>query len=339
MTQTEHISIVIPVFNEEAGIDETIDVLENYIANRLESYDLIFVDDGSTDRSVKLIQQAVQRNENIKLIQLSRNFGNQIAITAGLRYASGDAVVVMAADLQDPPAVIPAMIDKWRLGYQVVYGKRVSRAGDSWGKKLMAASFYRLFHAITTINAPLDAGDFRLMDRRVVTELRKMDEPDPFLRGMVSWVGFKQTSVTYERQERQRGNTKSANREMVRLAVDGITGFSSLPLKLPAWLGGFSMLIGLGYLVSTAFTGLTTLKFLVFALFFLVGIVLVSLGIAGAYLYRIFNAAKKRPLYIVESATGFSAKQQSVLTFKTNTNDKSEKKSHTDFDESEPKLG
>ncbi|KRK97348.1 glycosyltransferase, group 2 family protein [Secundilactobacillus odoratitofui DSM 19909 = JCM 15043] len=315
----DHLSIVIPVYNEEAGITETIDVLENYIANRLETYELIFINDGSTDNSAKLIRAASERNANVKLIELSRNFGHQIAITAGLRYASGDAVVVMAADLQDPPAVIPAMIDKWRAGYQVVYGKRVSRAGDSLIQRFMAASFYRIFRAITNINAPLDTGDFRLMDKQVVRELRKMDEPDPFIRGMVSWVGFKQTSVTYERQERQRGSSKAQRKGMFRLAVDGITSFSALPLKLPAWLGGLSMLIGLGYLIGAAFTGLTTLKFLVFALFFLTGTILVSLGIAGAYLFRIFNAAKQRPLYVVAKASGFSSKQQSVLTFKTNS--------------------
>lgn len=318
MTSTiDYISIVIPVYNEEAGITETIDVLENYTANRLERYELVFVDDGSTDNSVKLIRNAVARNKNIKLIELSRNFGSQIAITAGLRYASGDAAVVMAADLQDPPAVIPAMIDKWHLGYQVVYGRRVSRAGDSVFQKIMAAGFYRLFHAITSINAPLDTGDFRLMDKRVISELRQMDEPDPFLRGMVSWVGFKQTSVTYERQERQRGSQKARTRSMFHLGVNGITSFSALPLKLPAWLGGFAMVTGVVYLIFALCTQLTTLKFLVFSLFFLTGLILISLGIAGAYIYRIFKAAKNRPLYIVDHASGFSTSHQSVFSFKS----------------------
>ncbi|MTV81735.1 glycosyltransferase [Lactobacillus sp. CRM56-3] len=315
---TDYLSIVVPVYNEAAGITETIDVLENYIANRLEDYEILFVDDGSTDNSVRLIQQAMDRNENIKLIELSRNFGHQVAITAGLRYASGDAVVIMAADLQDPPAVIPDMIEKWHAGNQVVYGQRVSRDGENLFHRFFSALFYRVFRAITHIHVPLDAGDFRLLDQRVVRILRQMNEPDPFLRGMVSWVGFKQTSVRYERQAR---TAKNSNRRghLLHLAMDGITAFSAVPLKIATWIGSLAMIFGLVYLGIEAFIGLTTLKVLVFSLYFLVSAVLVSLGIIGSYLFRVLNATKHRPLYIVASTHGFSnPERRSIVRFQTN---------------------
>lgn len=301
---TDFISIVIPVYNEAAGITETIDVLENYVANRLEDYELIFVDDGSTDDSVSLIQSAVERDDNVKLIELSRNFGHQVAITAGLRYANADAVVIMAADLQDPPAVIPAMIDEWHKGFQVVYGQRVSRRGDQLVQRVTAALFYRLFRALTHIHAPLNAGDFRLLDQRVVKVLRQMDEPDPFVRGMVSWVGFKQTSVHYDRQARY-GQRPIRRQHPLKLAVDGITAFSAVPLKLAIWLGGLSILSALIYLIVVSFTGLTTLKMVLFSLYLLTGLVLLSLGMVGTYLFRVLNAVKRRPLYIVAKTSGF----------------------------------
>lgn len=321
---TDNISIVLPVFNEEAGILDTIDVLENFITNQLPRYELIFVDDGSQDTSVQLIQQAQENYDNIRLVQFSRNFGHQLAITAGIRYATGDAVVVMDADLQDPPAVIPEMIDKWHDGYDVVYGKRLSRDGESWFKKVTAKAFYRILHAMTSVDMPVDTGDFRLMDKKVVAELKTMDETEPFVRGMVSWVGFKQTDVSYERQERNAGVTKYPLKKMLRLATDGLTSFSDLPLKLTNWLGGLAIAIGFGYGLVSLFTGFSTLQFAVTAMFLLTGLIMVSLGIIGVYLYRMFESSRQRPLYIVARTTGFPSNRavtprQATMTFQQPT--------------------
>lgn len=301
----ELISIVLPVFNEEAGIETTIDTLEKFAANQPQNFEIIFVDDGSSDNSVKFIEKNQESNQNIRLIQFSRNFGHQLAITAGIRYTKGDAVVVMDADLQDPPAVIVDMIDKWHQGFDVVYGKRLSRDGESFFKKATASLFYRGLKRMTSVNIPLDTGDFRLMDKQVVHQLRRMNEADPFVRGMVSWVGFKQTAVTYERQERIAGTSKYPLRKMVRLAMDGITSFSSFPLQIANWLGSLSIVFGIGYLIASLFTTMDTIHFAVFALFLMVGITLLTIGMLGSYLYRVFEASRKRPLYIVSKTVGF----------------------------------
>ncbi|PAL00392.1 glycosyltransferase [Lentilactobacillus parakefiri] len=301
----ELISIVLPVYNEEQGIDTTIDTLEKFAANQPQSFELIFVDDGSSDKSAQLIQNRQTDYGNIRLVEFSRNFGHQLAITARIRYTKGEAVVVMDADLQDPPAVIVDMIDKWHEGYDVVYGKRLSRDGESLFKKATAAAFYRGLKRITNVNIPLDTGDFRLMDKQVVYQLRQMNEADPFVRGMVSWVGFKQTAVTYERQERIAGISKYPLRKMIRLAMDGVTSFSSFPLQLANWLGTGSIIFSIGYLITSLFTTMDTIHFAVFALFLMVGITLLSIGMLGAYLYRVFEASRKRPLYIVSKTVGF----------------------------------
>ncbi|MGF2385723.1 glycosyltransferase family 2 protein [Lentilactobacillus otakiensis] len=301
----ELISIVLPVYNEEPGIETTIDTLEKFAANQPQNFEFIFVDDGSTDKSAKLIQDNQAYNQNIRLVEFSRNFGHQLAITAGIRYTQGDAVVVMDADLQDPPAVIVDMIAKWHQGYDVVYGKRLSRDGESIFKKATAALFYRGLKHITNVNIPLDTGDFRLMDKQVVYQLRQMNEADPFVRGMVSWVGFKQTDVTYERQERIAGTSKYPLRKMIRLAMDGVTSFSSFPLQLANWLGTFSIIFGIGYLITSLFTTMDTIHFAVFALFLMVGITLLTIGMLGSYLYRVFEASRRRPLYIVAKTVEF----------------------------------
>ena len=214
------ISIVLPVFNEEAGIQATIDTLLNYVEQQEEEYELIFVDDGSKDKSADIIKKNLAQNEHIKLVEFSRNFGHQLAITAGLEYTKGDAVVVMDADLQDPPEVIPQMLEKWHEGFEIVYGKRMQRDGETAFKKFTAKMFYRTFQKLATINMPLDTGDFRLMDRRAVHQLLKLHEKDPFVRGQVTWIGFKQTSVLYHRQERIAGETKYPLSKMVKLAVE-----------------------------------------------------------------------------------------------------------------------
>ncbi|WP_051999804.1 glycosyltransferase family 2 protein [Schleiferilactobacillus shenzhenensis] len=308
--KTPLISIVLPVFNEEAGIEETIDVLLHYVAARQERYELIFVDDGSRDNSVKIIREAMRRAPQIKLVEFSRNFGHQLAITAGVRYASGDAVVVMDADLQDPPSVIPAMIAKWQAGYAVVYGKRRHRDGESWFKKASAAAFYRILHSITNVNMPVDTGDFRLMDRQVVDVLDQMNEPDPFVRGMVSWIGFKQTGVLYDRKERYAGTSKYPLRKMLGLAMNGITSFSRLPLILGYWaagvLGVSSILVLLGNLLRGTLTAET---WVIITVALTGALILLALGAMGTYVGRMFTASRERPLYIVAKTEGFQQAQ------------------------------
>lgn len=310
------ISIVLPVFNEEAGIQATIDTLLNYIEQQEENYELVFVDDGSKDKSVAIINKAVAENNNIKLVEFSRNFGHQLAITAGLEYTKGDAVVVMDANLQDPPEVIPQMIEKWHEGYEIVYGKRMQRDGETFFKKFTAKMFYRTFRKLATIDMPLDTGDFRLMDRKAVHQLLKLHEKDPFVRGQVTWIGFRQTSVQYHRQERIAGETKYPLSKMVKLALDGITSFSMKPLQfvnifsiLPLASGLFS----LGYLLisgnySVASVGVTILLFTL-------GLLMLSIGILGSYLGRILDQVNDRPRYIVSKTEGFEERNKGIHHF------------------------
>ncbi|GEO78087.1 family 2 glycosyl transferase [Companilactobacillus mindensis DSM 14500] len=310
------ISIVLPVFNEEAGIQATIDTLLNYIEQQEESYELIFVDDGSKDKSVAIINQAIAQHSNIKLVEFSRNFGHQLAITAGLEYTKGDAVVVMDADLQDPPEVIPQMIEKWHEGYEIVYGKRMQRDGETFFKKFTAKMFYRTFRKLATIDMPLDTGDFRLMDRKAVNQLMKLHEQDPFVRGQVTWIGFRQTSVKYHRQERIAGETKYPLSKMVKLALDGITSFSMKPLQvvnifsiLPLASGVFS----LGYLIVTSNYSLASVG--VTILLFTLGLLMLSIGILGSYLGRVLDQVNNRPRYIVSKTEGFEARNKGIHDF------------------------
>ena len=301
------ISIVLPVYNESAGIQNTIAVLENYGNVRSERYELIFVDDGSSDDTAAKITQAMQKNNNLRLVQFSRNFGHQLAISAGIRYATGDAVVVMDADLQDPPSVIPAMISQWQAGYAVVYGKRRHRSGETWFKKVSAAAFYRLLQAMTTTDIPVDTGDFRLMDRKVVDVLKQFDETDPYVRGMVSWVGFKQTGVLYDRQDRTAGESKYPLKKMLHLALNGITSFSTVPLTLALWFSGIALAISVAVpLIAELFGQLSSTSWIVASLFFIGSGLFFSLGILGSYVGRVFNQSRDRPLYIVAQTQGFA---------------------------------
>lgn len=268
---------------------------------------MIFVDDGSRDYSATIVEHARLKYHNLKLVQFSRNFGHQIAITAGIRYASGDAIVVMDADLQDPPEVIPAMIKQWQAGYQVVYGKRLQRDGETWFKKISAHWFYRILAKLTTIQIPTDTGDFRLIDRQVAETLKKVNEDDPYVRGLVSWVGFRQTAVEYERHERLAGKSKYPLKKMIKLAFDGITSFSAVPLKFATWLSAilisFGILLGLISLIVGQATNITLL---VFMMCLCSGVILLTIGILGVYLSRIFAASRQRPLYIVANTVGFN---------------------------------
>ena len=314
--KTNKISIVLPVYNEEAGIKNTIEVLENFVECQIETYEIIFVDDGSVDSSVDIIRHAQSQYETIRLVEFSRNFGHQLAITAGIRYAKGDAVVVMDADLQDPPSVIPNMIEKWQEGFDVVYGKRLIREGESFFKRFSAKAFYRVMRKVANVDIPLDTGDFRLMDRKVVDALSKLNEPEPFVRGLVSWVGFKQTAVTYERQERNAGVTKYPLTKMIRLASDGITSFSEIPLKIVNYTGFISIIAGIIYGLITIFTGISTLTFAISLMCVLSGMIMLALGIIGDYLYRTFDASKHRPQYVVSNSYGFNNHPGNIATIK-----------------------
>lgn len=307
------ISIVAPVYNEEAILHELYRRVAETMDALGESWELVLVNDGSYDRSLEIMHELHEKDPRVKIVSFSRNFGHQIAITAGMDYAQGDAVVIIDADLQDPPDVIAELIKKWREGYEVVYAVRKERKGESKFKLWTAALFYRLIDKITGVNIPRDTGDFRLLDRKAVDALRRMREHHRFMRGMSVWVGFKQTGVEYVREERYAGETKYPLRKMIRFALDGITSFSYFPLQLATYLGfiiaGISVVAILVTIVlrlsgSRAFYGQASTLVTVL---FLGGIQLISLGIIGEYLGRIYDEVKQRPLYIVDEAVGFES--------------------------------
>lgn len=299
-------SIIIPMFNEEAVIQETYRRIKKVMGATGEPYELIFVNDGSTDNCAQMIEEYSYWDESVKLIDLSRNFGHQVAITAGMDYALGDAVVIIDADLQDPPELIPEMIAEWKQGYQVVYAKRIKRNGESLFKKWSASLFYRVLRYSTDISIPVDTGDFRLMDRRVCDELKRLPEKNRFVRGLVSWVGFRQKAIEYEREERLAGETKYPFRRMLKLSLDGITSFSYKPLKLAGVLGALLSVSGFLYLMYVLYLALFTdaavkgwASMIGITLTFN-GFVLLMLGILGEYVGRIYDESKGRPLYIVQ---------------------------------------
>ncbi|MGN6720464.1 MAG: glycosyltransferase family 2 protein, partial [Candidatus Binatia bacterium] len=306
MSSNTLLSIVTPVFNET----DVIELFYDRMRKALEvlngvTYELIFVDDGSTDGSYEKLVSFANHDPDIKIIKFSRNFGHQIAITAGIDQAKGDAVVVIDADLQDPPEIIKEFLTKWQEGYDVVYGVRAKREGESKIKLLTAAGFYRLLRHIINLDIPIDVGDFRLMSRRVVDSFKELKERDRFVRGLVSWIGFKQTGVPYLRDRRFAGETKFPYRKMIRFALDGITSFSDVPLKMATWLGYFTSLIALLYLCSVFVQkalGYTVQGWatIMVGMLFLGGVQLISLGIVGEYIGRIFNEVKQRPLYVVD---------------------------------------
>ena len=306
------ISIVSPVYNEEAGLPALYERVSAVMATVSETWELILVNDGSQDNSVGIITQLHEADSRVKGISFSRNFGFQVAVTAGIEHATGSAVVLTDADLQDPPEVIPNMIAKWREGYDVVYGIRSSREGETWFKLFTAKLFYRLIDRITGIEIPRDTGDFRLMDRRVVDAIRRMPERHRFLRGMVPWVGFKQTGVQYDRHARYAGTTHhSSLSKMVPFALNAITGFSYFPLQLATYLGfviagisALAILIVLFVRLFAANTQLTGQATTLVAVLFLGGVQLICLGIIGEYLGRIYDEVKARPLYLIDKTWG-----------------------------------
>ena len=304
-------SIVVPIWNEEAVIPELYRRIVSIMDAANGSWELICVDDGSRDRSLELLLDLHAKDPRVKVLHFSRNFSHQIAITAGADFAEGDAVIVMDADLQDPPETVLTMIEKWREGYEVVYAVRASREGETFFKLWTASLFYRLLQRITDINIPLDAGDFRLMDRRVVLAMRQLREQHRFMRGLSSWVGFRQIGIEYERAERFAGETKYPLQKMLRLATSAITSFSHVPLQLATYVGFGLATISLIAIIITVILRLSGSNFFLgqattlVSVLFLGGVQLIFLGIIGEYLGRIYDEVKQRPLYVVSRAYGF----------------------------------
>jgi polyisoprenyl-phosphate glycosyltransferase len=301
-------TIIAPIYNELENIPELYPRMREVMDRTGEPWELILVDDGSTDGSTALIRKLAENDARVRPVIFARNFGHQIAVTAGVDFARGDAVIIIDADLQDPPEVILQLIDKWREGYEVVYAVREERQGESWFKKTTASLFYRMIYRITDVDIPMDAGDFRLMDRKVVEVLKHMREKHRFLRGMSAWVGFKQVGVSYKRQPRFAGETKYPLKKMIKLALNAVTSFSYFPLQLATYMGfiaaGLSVLaipviIVLRLTTGTALFGQATTLIIVL---FLGGLQLISLGVIGEYIGRIYDEAKGRPLYIVAEA-------------------------------------
>jgi glycosyltransferase involved in cell wall biosynthesis len=308
MSQKPVISIIAPIYNEVNNIPELYRRIREVLDPTKDAWELLMVDDGSTDGSTDLIREYHDRDSRVVPIIFARNFGHQIAVTAGLDYSRGDAVVIIDADLQDPPEVILNMIAKWREGFEVVYAIRTEREGETWFKEFTASLFYRLIYRITDVDIPLDTGDFRLLDRKVVNVLKQMRERHRFLRGMSVWVGFRQTGVEYKRAARFSGETKYPLKKMVKFATDAITSFSYFPLQLAMYIGfaaaGLSILaipvvVAMRLIGNQAFFGQAST---LIAVLFLGGVQLISLGILGEYIGRLYDEAKGRPLYIVSQA-------------------------------------
>ncbi|WP_424769054.1 glycosyltransferase family 2 protein [Paenibacillus sp. sgz302251] len=305
-------SVIVPMYNEQEVIEHTYDRLKQVMDCTDEPYELIFVNDGSKDRTVELITMICDFDPNIRLINFSRNFGHQIAISAGMDYAQGDAIIVIDADLQDPPEIIIQMIEKWKQGYEVVYGKRLKRKGETVFKRVTAKIFYRTLRSLTNVDIPVDTGDFRLIDRKVCDVLRGLKEKNRFVRGLVSWIGFRQTMVEYEREERFAGETKYPLRKMISFALDGITSFSYKPLRIASY-AGFTLSLGsFVYLIvvifQKLFTGSTVAGWasILAVMLLFNGIILMLLGLIGEYIGRIYEESKNRPLYIVREVRGYS---------------------------------
>jgi dolichol-phosphate mannosyltransferase len=298
-------SVVAPVYNERDSLPEFVRRTTAVLAKLREPWELVIVDDGSSDGSTELLEELARRDHRVRPVIFSRNFGHQIAATAGLDYCRGQAAILIDADLQDPPELLPELIARWREGYQVVYAVRTERAGESWFKTATASLFYRLIYRITDVRIPLDTGDFRLLDRRVIDTLAGMRERHRFLRGMSSWVGFSQIGVAYRREARFAGETKYPFRKMVRLALNAVTSFSHFPLQIATFLGFVCAALSGAAIVTVvilrlsgnqAFFGQATT---LIAVLFLGGIQLISLGLLGEYLGRVYDEVKGRPLYIV----------------------------------------
>jgi polyisoprenyl-phosphate glycosyltransferase len=303
------LSVVVPVFNEQENLPVLYTRLTNVLKQTEPDYEIIFVDDGSRDGSLELLHQFAGQDDKVTVIELARNFGHQVAISAGIDHARGQGVIIMDADLQDPPEVLPQFIEKWREGHDVVYAIRTERK-EGWLKRTAYALFYRLLQRIASIEIPLDAGDFCIMDRKVVDILVSMPERNRFVRGIRSWVGLDQVGVEYARQARYAGKPKFTLSRLMFLAMDGLISFSYIPLRMITLLGFgvsfVSILLAIGYTIQKLTRGLTPPGFAttVVAIFFLAGIQLITIGVIGEYVGRIFEEVKRRPLYVIRRVTG-----------------------------------
>lgn len=304
-------SLVLPVFNEEAVLPLLLHQLDKLVASLDASAEVIFVDDGSRDTSAIILEAMAKEKSHIRFIKLSRNFGQQYAATAGMDAASGDAVILMDADLQDPPEIVQEMIARWKEGYEIVYARRRSRDGESAFKKFTSKLFYRILGKLSDVEIPRDVSDFRLMDRGVVEAFREMPERDRYVRGMIHWLGFRQTSVLFDRPARAAGETKYNFWKLLRLAVSALISFSDAPLKLAVWLGACVSVFAVGYGAFALYAGLFTdlavrgWTSTVVIVSFLCGINMLLTGMVGIYVGRIHSEVKRRPLYVVSKRVGF----------------------------------
>lgn len=305
------ISVVVPMYFEEEVASECYARLKKVMNDNQFNHELIFINDGSTDNTLSILKQIAKEDENVKVISFARNFGHQNAVTAGVMHAAGDAVVIIDADLQDPPELIIKMIEKWQQGYEVVYAKRVKRKGETWLKLITAKVFYRFLKFMSETNIPTDTGDFRLIDRKVAEAFKAMPERNRFIRGMISWVGFDQTYIEYERNERFAGKTKYPLKKMLKFASDGIIAFSSKPLHMMSFLGCLTIVLALIILIYTITVKITGgfvepgwASIMVTVTFFS-GVQLLSLGVIGEYIARIYDESKNRPLYIIKEKINF----------------------------------
>lgn len=308
------ISIVVPIYCEENVLNEFYTRIKNVLISLEHEYihEVIFINDGSTDSSFKILKELCEKDDRIRIINFSRNFGHQAAITAGIEHASGDAVIIIDGDLQDPPEVINDMVSKWKEGYDVVYGKRVIREGEGKFKRITASIFYKLLRKLSDVEIPSDVGDFRLMDRKVVSAFEKTTEVSKYIRGLVSWLGFSQYALPYRRDNRHAGKAKYTIKQSFGLALNGITSFSEKPLYISSWFGLIVMLISFLLAIwvlirkliipETVIPGWTSLLLVIL---FLGGVQLLSVGIIGIYIGKIFSEAKHRPIYIVSEKYGF----------------------------------
>lgn len=302
------LSIIIPVYNEEGNLELLFKRLEKVLNSTDAAAEFIFINDGSRDQSIEIIRQLAKHDPRVKFIDFSRNFGHQTAVTAGLDHCNGDAAIIIDADLQDPPEMIAELYNKWKEGFEVAYARRRSRQGENFIKKWTARVFYRLLKKITSIQIPVDTGDFRIIDRKVIDVLKQMPEQQKFLRGQISWIGFRQTAVEYDRDERHAGKTGYTYSKMIRFALDGITSFSNFPLRFATIMGFLVSAIAFLLILYALYQRLVSREFvpgwasLMLAILFMGGVQLISLGIIGEYISRMDVNVRKRPLYIVKES-------------------------------------
>ncbi|HGA0511425.1 TPA: glycosyltransferase family 2 protein [Bacillus pacificus] len=318
------ISVVVPMYFEEEVAQECYNRLKSVMLQNNINYEFVFVNDGSTDRTMEILSEIAANDYRTKIVNFARNFGHQVAVTAGIAAAKGDAIVIIDADLQDPPEIIPELIAKWEEGYEVVYAKRKQRKGETWFKLLTAKYFYKFLNYMSDIDIPKDTGDFRIIDRKIADVFNQMTERNRFIRGMMSWVGFRQTYVEYERDERFAGETKYPLKKMIKFASDGIIAFSTKPLRIVMSLGLLSVLISIIVLLYTITVKIfghgtqTGWASIMVAITFFSGIQLLGLGIVGQYIARIYDESKNRPIYIVKETINIDEEETALQKEKVN---------------------